>query len=58
MAKGLIYEMLGAARLKRYSEAGRLMPRTLALIGASGTAELFREKLRGVLCRSGEPLLR
>jgi glycosyltransferase involved in cell wall biosynthesis len=58
MAKGLIYEMLDAARLKRLSEIGRLMPRTLVLIGVSGAVELLREKLPGTMRQPEEPLLR
>jgi len=58
MAKGLIYEMLDAVRLKRLSEIGRLMPRTLVLIGVSGAVELLREKLPGTMRQPEEPLLR
>jgi glycosyltransferase involved in cell wall biosynthesis len=46
MAKGLIYEMLGAARLSGFPGAGNLMPRIIALIGVSGAVELLREKLQ------------
>jgi glycosyltransferase involved in cell wall biosynthesis len=46
MAKGLIYDMVIAARQRRFREAGALAPRTAALIGVAGAMEMITEKLR------------
>jgi hypothetical protein len=46
LAKGLIYDMMIATRQHRFREAGKLAPRTAALVGVAGAMEMITEKFR------------